>query len=75
MHSFIVDNTEVSTLAKEKILKRLKFFTEHDHWKELSGEVLYAPPIKTVGGDAPLFDAVSYAFNQHFPLERLLYQQ
>jgi len=52
----------------EKIEAFLVPFTMKDSWTELPGDTVHASGTKVIGGTSPLFHAVSYAFNQHFPL-------
>jgi hypothetical protein len=65
-HTFAVDNTEV--VHRRDNPPKMKHFTEERRWTDLPGETVYASDTNTIGGPSPLFHAVSYAFNQHYPL-------
>jgi hypothetical protein len=73
-YTFAIDNTE-PVHRREHFADpegghppKMKHFTEEKRWKDLPGETVHASDTKTIGGPSPLFNAVSHAFNQHYPL-------
>jgi hypothetical protein len=66
-HTFEVDSTTVNEqMADYDLLERAEFV---EHWKGKEGETLHHSGTITVPGyKAPLFDSISKAFNQHYPL-------
>ena len=67
-HTFEVGNKPISKYMINRFTKHPpKPWFEYKEIK-LEGKTLYASDVKTIGGPCPLFNAISYAFNNHFPL-------
>ena len=64
MTTFTVGDKEVPENREAPMMH----FTKRPSWIELPGETVHASDTRVIGGTSPLFHAVSYAFNQHFPL-------
>lgn len=69
MNTFKVGDTKVEDWWKERCKPTMKpWLDDLDVRKEVQGITLHASTTRTVGGQSPLFDALSYAFNNHCPL-------
>jgi len=67
-HTFKVNDTTISKRDLDYLPEAFQFSERRDIKRKLDGGTVYATPVKTIGGLAPFFNAFSYSFNQHFPL-------